>query len=85
MDVRDREQVGVLLETDDGLTADWAMVKRVCGHFDKRHEWVNKGSSGAGTVAARKLEGPPPARKEETRSTSTACSKARPEERLWKI
>ena len=60
MDVRDREQVGLLLETDDGLTADWALVKRVCGRFNKRREWVEKGSSGAGTIAARKLEGPPP-------------------------
>ena len=30
VDERDREQVGLLLETDDGLTADWAVVKRVC-------------------------------------------------------
>ena len=36
VDARDREQVGLLLETDDGLTADWAVVKRVCGRFDKR-------------------------------------------------
>ena len=67
MDVRDREQVGLLLETDDGLTADWAVVKRVYGCFDKWREWVDKGSSGAGTIAARKLEGPPPAQREETR------------------
>jgi hypothetical protein len=35
VDVRDRETIGSLLETDNGLTADWAMVKRVCGRFDK--------------------------------------------------
>mgnify|MGYP000090671109 FL=1 len=35
VDVRDREQVDLLLETDDGLTADWAVVKRVCGRFEK--------------------------------------------------
>ena len=35
VDLRDREQVGLLLETDYGLTADWAVVKRVCGRFDK--------------------------------------------------
>ena len=30
VDERDRDQVGSLLETEDGLTADWAAVKRVC-------------------------------------------------------
>jgi hypothetical protein len=38
VDARDREKIGLVLETDDGLTADWAMVKRVCGHFDKRRD-----------------------------------------------
>ena len=66
VDARDREQVGLLLETDDGLTADWAVVKRVCSHFDKRREWVDKGSMGAGSVVARKLELPPPTRRGET-------------------
>ena len=36
VDVRDQAQVGLLLETDDGLTADWAVVKRVCVCFIKR-------------------------------------------------
>ena len=77
VDARDREQVGLLLETDDGLTADWAVLKRICDRFDKRREWVDKGSMGAGSVAARKLEVSSPARREETRdwletgSTST--------------
>ena len=31
----DRKSVGPLLETNDRLTADWAMVKRVYGRFDK--------------------------------------------------
>ena len=43
------------------------MVKRVCGRFDKRREWVDKGSTGAGSVAAQKLEPTPPAQREETR------------------
>jgi hypothetical protein len=38
VDARDRERIGSLLETDDGLTADWAMVKRVCGRVDKRRD-----------------------------------------------
>ena len=60
VDERDREQVGLLLESDDGLTADWAMVKTVCGRFHKRREWVDKGSTGAGSIAVRKLEPTPP-------------------------
>ena len=66
VDVRDREQVGLLLEIDNGLTTDWVVVKRVCGRFNKRREWGNKGSSGAGPVAARKFEGPLSARREAT-------------------
>ena len=67
MNVRDREEVCLLLETDDRLMVDRVVVKRVCGRFDKRREWGDKGSSGAGSIAARKLEGPPPTRREETR------------------
>ena len=67
VDERDRDQVGSLLETEDGLTADWAAVKRVCGRFDKRREWADNGATGAGSVAARKLEPAPQARREETR------------------
>ena len=67
MDVRDWEQVGLVLETDDGPTTDWAMVKIVFGRFDKRRESGDKGSSRVGFVAARKLKRPPPARREETR------------------
>ena len=67
VDAREREQVGLLLEIDDKLTADWAVVKRVCGRFDKRREWVDKGTMGAGSVSARTLEVPLPARREETR------------------
>jgi hypothetical protein len=35
VDARDREKISLLLETDDGLTANWAVVKRVCSRFDK--------------------------------------------------
>jgi hypothetical protein len=38
VDARDREKIGLLLETDDRLTADWAVVKKVCGCFDKRRD-----------------------------------------------
>ena len=36
MDAQDRENVGHLLENEEGLITYWAMVKRVCIHFDKR-------------------------------------------------
>ena len=67
VDERDRDQVGSLLEFEDGLTADWAAVKRVCGRFDKRREWADNGATGSGSVAARKLEPAPQVRREETR------------------
>ena len=38
VDVRDREQVGLLLETDDELTGDWAVVKGVCSRVDKQRD-----------------------------------------------
>jgi hypothetical protein len=81
VDVRDRETIGSLLETDDGLTADWAMVKRVCGHFDKRRDWADTGSVGAGAFSAKKVEENPPASREEARwrpdgsSSSTSVAK----------
>ena len=71
-----RESVGLLLETNRGLTTDWATVKEVCSRIDKRRDWKEKGSSSAGPVigiraelaptrvevARRWLElGPPPA------------------------
>ena len=45
VDTLDREKVGLLLETNEGLMTDWAVVKRVCGRFDKRREWNDVGSS----------------------------------------
>ena len=57
----DRGSVGPLLETDDGLTTDWAVLKRVCRHFDKQREWGDEGPSTSGLIVARKLEEPFPA------------------------
>ena len=68
MNGKDRVQMGYLLQTDDGLTTDWSVVKRVCGRFDKRRDWEEKDSAGAGTMSARIAEAPLPARKEETRT-----------------
>ena len=67
VDERDRDQVGSLLETEDGLMTDWAAVRRACGRFDKRREWADNGSTGSGSVASRKLEPAPQGRREETR------------------
>ena len=62
-----RERVGPLLETNEGLTTDWAVVKGVCNRFDKRHEWSNEGPLAVSAATGRKLEEPIPARIEETR------------------
>jgi hypothetical protein len=67
VDAKDREKIGLLLETDDGLTADWAVVKRVCGRFDKRRDWAETESVGAGTATTNKAEAAPPTRREEAR------------------
>jgi hypothetical protein len=68
VDARDREKIfGLLLETDNGLTADWAVVKRVCGCFDKRRDWAETDSVGAGAATTKKVKATPTARKEETR------------------
>jgi hypothetical protein len=67
VDARDREKIGLLLEIDDGLTADWAVVKRVCGRFDKWRTWAEVDSVGAGAATTKKVEPAPPARKEEAR------------------
>ena len=70
VDALDKEKVGPLLETDKGLTTDWAVVKRVCSRFDKRRDWSDGSTSGSGPVPGRRLEEPvsvPAGRKEETR------------------
>ena len=38
VDEVDWEKVDHLLETDEGLTANWAMVKRFFGRFDKQQD-----------------------------------------------
>jgi hypothetical protein len=81
VDVRDREKIGLLQKNDDGLTADWAVVKRVCGRFDKRRDWAEADPVGAAAATTKKVEAPPPAKKEETRrwaddgSTSASTAK----------
>jgi hypothetical protein len=81
VDACDRERIGSLLETDDGLTADWAMVKRVCGRVDKRRDWADADSMGAGVSPAKKVEENLPASREEARwrpdggSSSTSVAK----------
>ena len=67
VDKEDREKVGLLLETDEGLTTDWAVVKRVCSRFDKRQDSNNEGSSTTGATTWKKLEDPIPTPSEEMR------------------
>ena len=50
----DREKVGLLLKTDDGLTANWAVVKRVCGRFHKRRDWTNERETVAAPTVHKK-------------------------------
>jgi hypothetical protein len=66
VDARDQEKIGLLLETDDGLTADWAVVKRFSGRFDKQCNWAETNLVGAGAVTVKKVKVTPPARREET-------------------
>jgi hypothetical protein len=81
VDAKDREKIVLLLETDNGLTADWAVVKRVCCRFDKRRDWTETKSVGADTASTKKAEAAPPTRREEARrwpdggSTSTTTAK----------
>ena len=42
VDEKDRRDLGLLLENDEGLISDWAAVKRACGRFDKRRQWDNE-------------------------------------------
>ena len=62
-----REKVGLLLETNNGLTADWVVVKKVCSHFYKQREWNDQEPSAAGPMAGKKPIEPIPTRSEETR------------------
>ena len=66
IDPLDQEKVGVLLETDEGLMADWAMVTGVVSRFDKPREWNDVGSSTADPIAEKRPE-EIPTRSEETR------------------
>ena len=66
VDALDQERVGLLLETDKGLTADLAMVKRVCIRFEKQREWNDAMSSMIGPGTGRKPEVLVPTRIDET-------------------
>ena len=56
VDLLNQEKVGLLLEMDEGLMADWAVVKKFYSHFDRRREWNNAGS----WMTGKKLEEPTP-------------------------
>ena len=61
-----RESVGLLLDSNRGLTTNWATVKEVCSRIDKRRDWKEKGSSSVGPVVEIRAE-PTPTRAEVTR------------------
>ena len=56
-----------LLETDEGRTADWVIVKRVYSRFDKRREWSDQGLEATGAATGQRSEEPTPARMDVTR------------------
>jgi hypothetical protein len=44
VDMKDRRELGILLEDDtqaNGLVADWAAVKRACNKIDRRRQWLD--------------------------------------------
>ena len=65
-DLLDQDNVDLLLETNEGLKVDWAMVKGVCGWIDKHRDWKEKGSSMVRPTPEMRAE-PVPTRTEETR------------------
>ena len=65
-DLSDCESVGLLLETNNGLTVDWAMVKGVRGRIDKHRYKKGRGSSPAGQAVETRAE-PTPTQAEEKR------------------
>ena len=44
------------METEEGLTTDWAMVKGDYSRFDKRREWSDEGTSVGGLTMGRMME-----------------------------
>ena len=56
------------METDEGLTADWAMVKWVCNCFDKRREWIDDGKSSARSTTTGGRTAEVPTQSDKTRS-----------------
>ena len=65
-DPRVRESVGLLLETNRGLTTDWATVKEVCARINKQRDWKEKGSSSVRPAVEIRAE-PTPTRVEVAR------------------
>ena len=45
VDVKDERELGLLLENEDGLIVDWAIVKTTCERFHKRRQWDNESTS----------------------------------------
>ena len=65
-DLLDHDNVGLLLETNEGLIVDWVAIKGVCSRIDKRRDWKGAGSSTIGSTAETRAE-LAPTRIEETR------------------
>ena len=55
-DLLDHNNVGLLLETNEGLMVDWVVVKGVCSRIDKRRDWRGEGSLEVGPTAETRGE-----------------------------
>ena len=71
VDMKDRRELGTLLEDDtqaNGLVADWVAVKRACNRLDKRRQWVDDTDLAGPSVEKTrqpKVAEPKPGRKED--------------------
>ena len=55
-DLLDGNNADLILETNEALTVDLAVVKGVCGRIDKRRDWTGEGSSALGPTAETRAE-----------------------------
>ena len=52
----DRNNVDIVLETNEALTVDSAVVKGVCGRIDKRRDRTSEGSSALDPTAETRAQ-----------------------------
>ena len=55
-DLLDGNNADLILEKNEALTVNSAMVKGVCGWIDKRMDWSGEGSSALGPTTETRVE-----------------------------